>query len=189
MQAAALEWFAFVSVPADTHLPSHCVPPIPRSIARNHIGDEGASALAAILKETQITHLGLQRNNLGPEGGAALAEGLKGNSTLQVLDLKRSQLGPEGGAAIAEGLKGNSMLQSLNVAQNKITGDAAENLATAVLEHASMARFCEIPLTSLRENSIMQVVHQCVGVPGAIVLSKLLPSAAALTSLKCAAAP
>ena len=27
----------------------------------------------------------LERNHLGPEGGAALAEGLKGNSTLQVL--------------------------------------------------------------------------------------------------------
>jgi len=53
---------------------------------RNNIGDDGTSALAAILKETQITHLGLQRNNLGPEGGAALAEGLKGNSTLQVLE-------------------------------------------------------------------------------------------------------
>ena len=26
-----------------------------------------------------------EHNNLGPEGGAALAEGLKGNSTLQVL--------------------------------------------------------------------------------------------------------
>ena len=80
----------------------------------NRIGDEGASALAAVLKETKITTLGcatapefsvlsapvdtsqrlptyprsrsLARNDLGPEGGAALAEGLKGNSTLQVLE-------------------------------------------------------------------------------------------------------
>ena len=34
------------------------VPPhIPCSIRYNRIGDEGASVLAAILKETQITHL------------------------------------------------------------------------------------------------------------------------------------
>ena len=50
--------FAFVSAPADTHLCSNCAPtPIPRSIENNRIGDEGASALAAILKETQITTL------------------------------------------------------------------------------------------------------------------------------------
>ena len=88
-------------------------PPIPRSIGNNRIGDEGASALAAILKETMIANLkcaaapyysiscqrpltllntslhtrarSLRNTNLGPEGAAALAEGLKGNSTLQVL--------------------------------------------------------------------------------------------------------
>ena len=32
-------------------------PPLTRSLSENNIGDEGASALAAILKETQITHL------------------------------------------------------------------------------------------------------------------------------------
>jgi len=53
--------FAFVSTPADTHLPFHLSPPIPRSIGHNDFGasatsepcrDFGASALAAILKET-----------------------------------------------------------------------------------------------------------------------------------------
>ena len=47
-------------MPADTHLPSHCrVPPapIPCSIRYNYIGDEGASALAAVLKETIISIL------------------------------------------------------------------------------------------------------------------------------------
>ena len=63
-------------------------------------------------------------------------------------------------------------------------------LAKVVLEHAAMTEFCGIPLTSLRENSIteLDLRRGGVGVPGAIVLSKLLPSAAALTSLKCAPA-
>ena len=54
-----------------------------------------------------------------------------------------------------------------------------------------MTNFCGIPLVSLRENSIteLDLKGKCVGVPGAIVLSKLLPSAAALTSLKCACRP
>ena len=76
-----------------------------------------------------------------------------------------------------------------SVGFNNITGDAAENLATAVLEHAIMTDFCGIPLDSLRENSIteLNLESKSVGEPGAIVLSKLLPSVAALTSLKCAA--
>ena len=59
-----------------------------------------------------------------------------------------------------------------------------------VLEHASMTDFCGIPLVSLRENSIteLNLEQKGIGEPGAIVLSKLLPSAVALTSLKCAAA-
>ena len=53
-----------------------------------------------------------------------------------------------------------------------------------------MTDFCGIPLVSLRENSITKLYLQDrgVGEPGAIVLSKLLPFAAALTSLECAAA-
>ena len=60
-----------------------------------------------------------------------------------------------------------------------------------VLEHAPMTDFCGIPLVSLRENSIMELNRQGkgIGVPGAMVLSKLLPSAAGLISLECAATP
>ena len=54
-----------------------------------------------------------------------------------------------------------------------------------------MTDFCGIPLVSLRENSIteLNLGFKEVGVPGAIVLSKLLPSAPALKSLKCACRP
>jgi len=78
-----------------------------------------------------------------------------------------------------------------SVGKNYITGDAANHLATVVFEHAVMTDFCGIPLASLRENSIteLDLEYKGVGVPGAIVLSKLLPSAAALTSLKCARPP
>ena len=57
-----------------------------------------------------------------------------------------------------------------------------------VLEHAALTDFCGIPLVSLRENSIteLNLCNKGVGVPGAIVLSKLLPSATAITSLKYA---
>jgi len=60
-----------------------------------------------------------------------------------------------------------------------------------VLEHATITDFCGIPLTSLHQNSIteLDLNSKGFGVPGVIVLSKLLPSAAALTSLKCACRP
>ena len=78
-----------------------------------------------------------------------------------------------------------------SVGVNNITGDAAGHLAKVVLEHAIMTDFCGIPLVALRENTIteLDLPNKGVGVPGAIVLSKLLPSAAALTSLKCACRP
>ena len=84
------------------------------SLYGNIIGDGGASALAAVLKETNITELmcaapkrllfcqrpcidtsqrrlcsrarSLGYDDLGPEEIAAIAEGLKGNLTLQVLE-------------------------------------------------------------------------------------------------------
>ena len=50
--------FAFVSAPIDTPtLSPFPILPIARSLADNGIGAEGASALAAVLKETKITNL------------------------------------------------------------------------------------------------------------------------------------
>ena len=50
--------FAFLSALVDTRLLSHTLPqPIPCSLGQNAIGVKGASALAAVLKKTKITHL------------------------------------------------------------------------------------------------------------------------------------
>ena len=79
-------------------------------------------------------------------------------------------------------------LLSRSVGSNGITGDGAANLAKVVLESASLIDFCGIPLVSLRENAIteLDLKGKGVGVPGAIVLSSLMPAATALKSLKCA---
>ena len=75
-----------------------------------------------------------------------------------------------------------------SVGFNNITGDGAEQLAKVVLEHTSLTDFCSIPLVSLRENSItdLDLGDKGVGVPGAIVLSNLLPCATVLKTLKYA---
>ena len=74
-----------------------------------------------------------------------------------------------------------------SVGWNGIIGKGAENLVTVVLEHTSLTDFCGIPLGSLRENSItkLNLKGKGVGVPGALILSKLLSSATALRELKC----
>ena len=74
-----------------------------------------------------------------------------------------------------------------SVCFNNITGDAAKTLADVVLEHATLTIFCDIPLTSLRENSIeeLDLSSKGIGLPGAIVLSKLLISNSSLKSAKC----
>ena len=73
-----------------------------------------------------------------------------------------------------------------SVGFNDIVGDSAENLANAVLTHTSLINFCDIPLVSLRQNSPteLDLANKGIGVPGAIVLSKLLPRLTALTILK-----
>ena len=73
-----------------------------------------------------------------------------------------------------------------SVGANGITGDGAEQLAKVVLEHTTLTDFCGIPLVSLRENALteLNLYNKGVGVPGAIVLSSLLPSATTLKTLK-----
>ena len=78
-------------------------------------------------------------------------------------------------------------LSARSVCNNGIAGKGAESLAKAALEHPQLTSFCEIPLASLRENSLeeLDLSGKGIGVHGAIVLSSLLPFASALRSLKC----
>ena len=75
-----------------------------------------------------------------------------------------------------------------SVGFNNITGDGADSLAKVVLEHTTLTNFCSIPLVSLRKNTLteLNLSGKGIGVPGAIVLSSLLPSALALHALKYA---
>ena len=75
-------------------------------------------------------------------------------------------------------------LRSVN--QNRIRGEAAEQLAKIVLDHKSLVNFGGILIDSLRNNSMdaLDLEGKGIGVPGALVLGSLLPSATALRSCK-----
>ena len=78
------------------------------------------------------------------------------------------------------------LLPVCSVCKNGISGDAADTLANIVLEHTTLSMFCDIPLTSLRENTIeeLDLNKKGIGIPGAIVLSKLLLSNSSLKTAK-----
>ena len=166
--------FAFLSGPVDTPtLSPFPTLPLAHRLGGNNIGAEGATALAAILKETQITNLGCAPPPHRVFAFLSAPTDKKANTLWQPI-MHLSDI--------------SCPCDACSVGNNNITGDAANHLVTVVLEHVVMTDFCGIPLASLRENSPteLNLRGKGVGGPGAIVLSKLLPSAAALTSLKCA---
>ena len=62
-----------------------------------YCGDEGAKAVAAILKENStIDFVRLGHNDIGVEGAKAIADALKVNKTLRHIDLSSNGIGIEG---------------------------------------------------------------------------------------------
>ena len=77
-------------------------------------------------------------------------------------------------------------LTSVDVSNNHITGDGAQQLATVVLEKASLESFCGIPLKELRTDSLskLDLNSKSVGVPGALVVAHFLRVSRSLTSVE-----
>ena len=67
---------------------------------------------------------------------------------------------------------------SLSTAYNKITGDGAQQLASAVLAKPTLENFSGIPLKELRTDSLtmLDLSYKGLGVPEAMVLADLLRS-------------
>ena len=77
---------------------------------------------------------------------------------------------------MAPAIRDSRSLTSVDVSNNGITGDGAQNLATVVLEKASLESFCGIPLKELRTDSLskLDLNSKGVGVPGALVVAHFL---------------
>ena len=85
----------------------------------NGLEDDAAEALAAALRApgVQLQELGLAKNKLGDEGATALAKALESNAALplRTLILAGNQIGDIGAAALLAALKANTMLTTLDV--------------------------------------------------------------------------
>ena len=161
----------------------------------NAIGPKGAAHLIAGLKENRTLRSLNLSSNFGEESLPTLCEALKNNETLNELRLAsnfdfgvdlKGLVKTEGIQALCEMLRTNTTLTELDLRHPNLAGENTERLATAALEHPALTSFGAIPLGALRENSLheLDLSGKSVGVPGAIVLSRLLPSAPALESLK-----
>ena len=93
------------------------------------------------------------------------------------LDWSSRSLKAEDAEVVAYVVRGNGSLTSLDCCSNSITGDAAQQLAEAVLRHPTLKTFCRIPLNELRADKLTTLdlgKNANIGVPGALVLAELL---------------
>ena len=112
---------------------------------------------------------------------------MKGKSMVSI-GMASCNLGVEGAKAMAEMASVMASLTSLSVAfnGNGISGDGAQQLASAVLAKPNLEVFSGIPLKELRADSLttLHLSGKGLGVPEAIVLADLLRSvSASLTKL------
>ncbi|KAK3282843.1 hypothetical protein CYMTET_9439 [Cymbomonas tetramitiformis] len=178
-------------------------------LRENFIGPEGAKALAVALTPNEegvfngsLNTLNLEGNEIGPEGAKALAVALTPNEhgvfngSLNTLDLADNQLcdlndlghdtyDASGIKALAKALAFNTSLNTLDVRMNNIIGDAAQQLAVAVLKHPCIKEFNKIRMQDIRDDKVaeLDLRGKGIGLPGALVLSKLLVFNGSLSTL------
>jgi Ran GTPase-activating protein (RanGAP) involved in mRNA processing and transport len=97
---------------------------------RNVAGKEGTLAASLMLAQTTtLTHLSMAANRLSWEDGGVLADGLRTNSSLQVLDLSDNHLTDAGVDAIAEAAVSVKTLKQLRLSSNHMSERGARALA------------------------------------------------------------
>lgn len=131
------------------------------SIGMDYIGDNGAKALADVLKVNHlITRLYLSDNQIGKEGAKALAEALKVNKKITDFELNFNAIGNEGGKAFAEALKINPRITTIDLTDDWIGMGGIKAIAEVLKENNNI-RSLDLSLNtrpdkeSIEENDII----------------------------------
>nr|KAG5704742.1 hypothetical protein BaRGS_005198 [Batillaria attramentaria] len=96
----------------------------------NHIGNEGAKVIAAMLKVNKgLQELHLQKYDMRDYGMTRLSETLVENSKLTYLDLSCNRITRDGVKELAKVLKLNTPLETLDLGYNRLEDDGAMHLA------------------------------------------------------------
>ena len=104
---------------------------------------------------------------------------------LITLNLSKNELDAEDARALAPALT-KTTLARVDMRGNKIAGNGAAQLSTAVLGNLKIEMFNEIPLKEMRADSLrrLDLNGKRVGVEGGMVVAGLIPVMGALTSVK-----
>ena len=166
------------------------------NLVHNKIGTAGINVLAEAVQDAPpaLTSLNL-------DGFELPIKQLKGTDPVESLDLKgidavreldlayglgnSEPLGVASAILIAKCIEANGVLTDLDTRGNRISGEAAQELAQAVIGSASLEVFGEVPMKQLRADAQTKLDLSCeaLGPTEAIVLAKLVSASGALTSL------
>ncbi len=171
------------------------------SLSGEHVGDDGAVALALALADDQrLRMLDLWSNGIGPSGATALAAAIAANSKLDKLYLNENKIGVEGATALAEGIGSpKSALTTLWLSRNGL-GDAG---AVALANGLSKYKARRLQVLDLWENGItakggkslaealrtngalvtLELRGNSLGDDGAWAFASLMPNSRALSTL------
>mmetsp|Transcript_10096 Transcript_10096/g.23594 ORF Transcript_10096/g.23594 Transcript_10096/m.23594 type:complete len:342 (+) Transcript_10096:341-1366(+) len=145
----------------------------------------------ALRTDISLQILTLDFNAIGDQGVEILGEGLRYNKELQVLNLCFCRIGPAGGAVIGDQIIRESKLKKIRLPGNRIMEGGLEAIALNLGKTSTLAELdvsdnsigsagvaisnlCE----GLRVNTSLEHVnleHNVVGVPGALLLMETLP--------------
>ena len=119
-------------------------------------------------------------NSFNQAASLELIAAMKGKSMVSI-SMESCELGVEGAKAMAELVSVTASMTSLSTTHNKITGDGAQQLASAVLAKPTLENFSGIPLKELRADSLtaLDLPSKVLGMPEAMVLADLLRSVTA----------
>jgi len=137
-----------------------------------------SGSAAAKLSAAVLANLGIEKFNQVP------IKELRADS-LTTLKLYSKSIGVAGGLVLAGLMTFASSLTSCDVRDNGISGDAASQLAAAVLNHPRIEAFNELPIKEMRADSLteLDMSRKKIGAEGGLVLAGLLSRMRSLTSL------
>ena len=138
-------------------------------IGTNNLQALGAAKIArGLQKISTLTKLCIANNNIGDEAADDIAAAVSCNIHLQEFDIGRNDLRASGIATIAKGLQKNSMLIKLYLNNNKISCEAADDIAAVVSSNAIQ---------------VLDVSDNYLGTRGITKVAKALQSVCTLTNL------
>ncbi|KAI9003158.1 hypothetical protein BC832DRAFT_95391 [Gaertneriomyces semiglobifer] len=108
------------------------------SVPHFGIGENGAKALAVVLKKnSSVKKLDLTDNWIGV-GGGVLVQSLQINRVLRELNLSGNHIDADGGREIAEMLQFNMTLEVLNLSNNQLGDREAQSLAEGLRQNSTL---------------------------------------------------